>query len=69
LHRFVDRPPVLRFLVLFAGLLAVALGLAAVSDAAQPALDREPAAGLGAGQSASAAPAEGAAPGKSVSTP
>jgi hypothetical protein len=34
-NRPADRPPVLRFLALFAGLLAVALGLAAASDAAQ----------------------------------
>ena len=31
-----DRPPILRFLLLFAGLLAVALGLAALSPAGEP---------------------------------
>jgi hypothetical protein len=31
-----DRPPVLRFLALFAGLLAAALGLAALSSAGEP---------------------------------
>lgn len=31
-----DRPPILRFLILFAGLLAVALALAAVASSVEP---------------------------------
>jgi TctA family transporter len=54
--RSADRPPVIRFLVLFAGLLAVALGLAAVSDAAQSPAERDAAAA--ASSQRAAAPAQ-----------
>ena len=43
MNRSADRPPIARFLLLFAALLSVALGLAALSPAAAPATNGAPA--------------------------